>query len=128
MLTNDAGLSVADEKAAVSVSARRQESMGANAHTATAANPFPLASCAPKGPARKTGQTRPIFWILRNTIVNFPTAKVKGAAVFSYINYIWNGRPFASILHKHSYKSRKYAKIILKNRKIGVDLCINNVL
>lgn len=88
MLTNDAGLSVADEKAAVSVSARRQESMGANAHTATAANPFPLASYAPKGLARKTGRTRPIFWILRNTIVNFPTAKVKGRAVFSYINYM----------------------------------------
>lgn len=128
MLTNDAGLSVADEKAAVSVSARRQESMGANAHTATAANPFLLASCAPKGPVQKAGQTRPFFWILRNTIVNFPTAKVKGAAVFSYINYIWPGRPFASILHKHSYKPKKYAKIILKIRKIGVDLCINNVL
>ena len=62
--------------------------MGANAHTATAANPFPLASYAPKGLARKTGRTRPIFWILRNTIVNFPTAKVKGRAVFSYINYM----------------------------------------
>ena len=61
MLTNDAGLSVADEKAAVSVSARRQESMGAKAHTATAANPFPLASCAPKGHAPEARQTRPIF-------------------------------------------------------------------
>ena len=96
MLTNDAGLSVADEKAAVSVSARRQTSMDAKAHTATAANPFLLASCAPKGPVQKAGQTRPFFWILRNTIVNFPTAKVKGRAVFSYINYMQDVPAFCS--------------------------------
>lgn len=128
MLTNDAGLSIADEKAAVSVSARRQESMGLNAHTATAANPFPLASCALKGHIPEPGQTRPFFWILRNTIVNFPTAKVKARRVFSYINYMQAGQGLATILHKHSYKPMNYAKIILKKGKIGVDLCINNVL
>ena len=128
MLTNDAGLSVADEKAAVSVSARRQESMGANAHTATAANPFLLAIYGPKGHAPEARQTRPIFWILRNTIVNFPTAKVKGRAVFFLYKLHAGCAGFLPILHKHSYKPKKYAKIILKIRKIGVDLCINNVL
>ena len=83
-----AGLSMAGEKAAVPVFASRQTSMDAKAHTATAANPFLLAIYGPKGHAPEARQTRPIFWILRNTIVNFPTAKVKGRAVFSYINYM----------------------------------------
>lgn len=101
--------------------------MDAKAHTATAANPFLLAIYGPKGHAPEARQTRPIFWILRNTIVNFPTAKVKGRAVFSYILHA-GCAGFLPILHKHSYKPKKYAKIILKIRKIGVDLCINNVL
>ena len=90
----------------------------------------PLSSCVlrPEGPRPKNRPDPADLLDFTQYYCKLSHGQSKGPRGFFLYKLHAGCAGFLPILHKHSYKPKKYAKIILKIRKIGVDLCINNVL